>query len=303
MEAWAGLLAALQAADQEGSALWVGRRPSVLASPAAVVGAYAWGSRVYGTARPTSDWDVVCITSTSTTSSTPDPSSPTPPPREPGGDAAAAGGVEGPYALYDDGHYNASFYSLPQWITAVRWLLPRASWAWTCAHHRRVWCVVVGRRCGSIGTTPWNAHSSLLSMYARVHSSHSWLLALALSLMMSHDTHDTQRWREDKEAMKRAAVVVDPDVLYRRVSWEARRRINIAKDKQAKSGEDPRKDIVHSLRYLLFALQILHTVPSPGPCTRADWGKRCCHVILLTWRGVARCAGYDRGLRGGQRAL
>ncbi len=128
--AWAGLLAALQAADQEGSALWVGRRPSVLASPAAVVGAYAWGSRVYGTARPTSDWDVVCITttSTSTTSSTPDPSSPTPPPREPGGDAAA-GGVEGPYALYDDGHYNASFYSLPQWITAVRWLLPRASWA------------------------------------------------------------------------------------------------------------------------------------------------------------------------------
>ncbi len=123
--AWAGLLAALQAADQEGSALWVGRRPSVLASPAAVVGAFAWGSRVYGTARPTSDWDVVCITttSTSTTSSTPDPSSPTPPPREPGGDAAA-GGVEGPYALYDDGHYNASFYSLPQWITAVRWLLP-----------------------------------------------------------------------------------------------------------------------------------------------------------------------------------
>ena len=128
--AWAGLLAALQAADQEGSALWVGRRPSVLASPAAVVGAYAWGSRVYGTARPTSDWDVVCITttSTSTTSPTPDPSSPTPP-QQPGGDAAAAGGVEGPYALYDDGHYNASFYSLPQWITAVRWLLPRASWA------------------------------------------------------------------------------------------------------------------------------------------------------------------------------
>jgi hypothetical protein len=73
--------------------------------------------------------------------------------------------------------------------------------------------------------------------------------------------------------MKRAAVVVDPDVLYRRVSWEARRRINIAKDKQAKSGEDPRKDIVHSLRYLLFALQILHTVPSPGPRARAEWVK------------------------------
>jgi hypothetical protein len=162
--AWAGLLAALQAADQEGSGLWVGSRPSVLASPAVVVGAYAWGSRVYGTARPTSDWDVVCITTS--TSSTPSPSSPTPP------SDAAAGGVEGPYALYDDGHYNASFYSLPQWITAVRRLPPLHRGRRVCSSSK---CLVRGgaRRCGSIGTTPWNVHSSRLSTYVRGHSSHS----------------------------------------------------------------------------------------------------------------------------------
>jgi hypothetical protein len=72
--------------------------------------------------------------------------------------------------------------------------------------------------------------------------------------------------------MQVTMAAIDPDVVYRRVSWEARRRINIAKDKQAKTGEDPRKDIVHSLRYLLFALQILDAV-RPATLSNHPWAR------------------------------
>jgi hypothetical protein len=115
---WAGLVRALGTHGKEEA--WSGQCGELRSSPllTCVVRAYVWGSRVYGTARPNSDWDVLCVTTTTTPPSPSEGGSSRGNPRE-GGEADGSG-VDGPYALYDDGLLNVSFYSLPQWIAALR---------------------------------------------------------------------------------------------------------------------------------------------------------------------------------------
>eukprot|EP01130_Rhizamoeba_saxonica_P012754 TRINITY_DN5414_c0_g2_i3.p1 TRINITY_DN5414_c0_g2~~TRINITY_DN5414_c0_g2_i3.p1 ORF type:complete len:262 (+),score=57.25 TRINITY_DN5414_c0_g2_i3:234-1019(+) len=50
---------------------------------------------------------------------------------------------------------------------------------------------------------------------------------------------------------------VDPDVLRRSVGWESKSRYSRAKQTFAKDVYKAKKEIIHSIRYVLFAIQIL----------------------------------------------